>query len=280
MSQDFFRIDRGLVIDEITQVTTHIGTPSTPDENEAGIGSLFLQSDAATNALNVWFKFQDTTSTVADWRQLASKAYVDANIGGGGPGPNLVLYSENPVLATAAISSGENAVAIGYGSDASAARSLAVGEQSLTRIPGSVMVASGRFGTQGDAQIGKYLVRGTTPSNAPTELLVDGTGGSTRLVVPDDSTWTFRATITGHETTGNGGHAGFEIVGVIYRGAGAASTTMQGAPNVSIVGRKDSAWKAAATADTVNGALKITVTGQNGKIIRWLAHVETVEVSN
>jgi len=275
MAVDFFRIDRGLVIDELAQITTRPGTPSTADEAAAPIGSLFLETDVAANSLNLWYKFQSVTSTVTDWAQLASKTYVDSHSGGS----SLVLYSENPVAAAPAVSTGANAVSIGHASVAAAAKSLAIGEQSLTRIPGSVVIASGRFGSQGDAQAGKYLVRAITPGNIPAELFVEGNGGSTRLVLPDNSTWTFRATITAHQTNGSG-HAGFEISGVIYRDSGAATTAMQGAVGVSVFGRSDAAWRAAAVADTVNGALKIMVTGSTGKIVRWLANVETVEVTN
>lgn len=77
MASDFFRILRGLSIDESSQVMTGTGTPSGADQNSAPVGSLFLESDSATNQLNIWFKFQSTTSTVADWAQLASKGYVD-----------------------------------------------------------------------------------------------------------------------------------------------------------------------------------------------------------
>lgn len=77
MASDFFRILRGLSIDESSEIMTGTGTPSGADQNIAPVGSLFLESDTATNQLNVWFKFQSTTSTVADWAQLASKGYVD-----------------------------------------------------------------------------------------------------------------------------------------------------------------------------------------------------------
>lgn len=278
MAADFFRIDRGLVVDELAQVTTRTGTPSTPDETAAKIGSLFLQTDAASDSLNIWFKYQDATGTIADWAQLASKTYVDLN-GGGGPGANLKLYSENPSSPTQALAVGTNAVAIGNAAQANAVQSLAIGEQSLSRVRGSVVVASGRFGTQGDAQVGKYLVRGVTPGNAPQELLVDGNGGNARVVLPDNSTWTFRATVTAHETTGTD-RAGFELTGVIYRNSGANTTAIQGKISTQVIGRSQSGWTAYVVPDTTFGALKVMVTGQTGKIIRWLAHIETVEVTN
>jgi hypothetical protein len=277
MAADFFRIDRGLVVDELAQITARAGTPSTPDEVAAKIGSLFLQTDAASDSLNVWFKYQDVNGTIDDWAQLASKPYADLN-GGGGAG-HLKLYSENPSSPTQALAVGTNSVAIGNAAQANAVHSLAIGEQSLARIHGSVVIASGRFGTQGDAQVGKYLVRGITPSAAPAELLIDGNGGINRVVLPDNSTWTFKATVTAHETSGTD-RAGFELRGVIYRNSGASTTAIQGAVSTQIIGRSQPSWNVSIVPDTTYGSLKVMVTGQTGKIIRWLAHIETVEVTN
>jgi hypothetical protein len=77
MASDFFRILRGLTIDELSTVMTGAGAPSGSDQNSANVGSLYLESDTAANNLNLWYKFQSTTSTVADWVQVASKAYID-----------------------------------------------------------------------------------------------------------------------------------------------------------------------------------------------------------
>ena len=40
-----------------------------------------------------------------------------------------------------------------------------------------------------------------------------------------------------------------------------------------------STWAVTATADTTNGGLKITVTGQAATTIRWVCEVETTEMT-
>lgn len=197
-----------------------------------------------------------------------------------GGGSSLQLYAENPVAPTAPSATGVNSIALLSTSQAEAQDSLAIGVQSVARIQGGVVQASGRFGSSGDAQIGRYTVRTVTVNAIATEMFVDGTAGSVRLIMPDDATWTFKATITGHRTDATDGHAGFTIEGVIYRVAGASSVALQGKTSVDTIARANTPWKVAAAADTTNGSLKITVTGEAGKTIRWLALVETVEITN
>jgi len=158
--------------------------------------------------------------------------------------------------------------------------SIAIGSQALIRYPGTVAVAHGRFSNTGDAQANKYIVRNITANDSFLELFLDGATGTQRLVLQDDSTWSFSIQITGHRTNGSDGHAGYIASGVIYRGAGAASTSLQGKPTIQVLSESDKAWDINIQADTTNGSLKITVKGENGKIIRWVAAVDTVEITN
>jgi hypothetical protein len=196
--------------------------------------------------------------------------------------PILKLYSENPSAQTSPVAIGINSVAIGNGAqtDTSAPDSIALGAQSLARIRGSVVQANGRFGSTGDAQVGRYLLRTHTVNAAATEMFVDGTGGSTRLTLPDNSTWHFTATVTGHRTDAGDGHAGYRVEGVIYRNSGANTIAIQGSVIKSIVAESNPSWDINIVADSTNGSLKINVTGQTGKTIRWVALVDTVEITN
>ncbi len=192
------------------------------------------------------------------------------------------LYSEKVNGYITPVAQALDSVAIGSGAETQtgATGSLAIGLQSLARTQGGVVQASGRFASNGDAQAGRYLLRGNTVSVVPQELLIDGTGGSVRLNLPDDSTWTFKITVTGHRTDLGNGHAGYTAAGVIYRGSGANTTSIQGSVNKVVLAESNPAWDINISADNINGSLKITVTGENGKIIRWLALVETVEITN
>jgi hypothetical protein len=196
-------------------------------------------------------------------------------------GSGLNLYNENWTVGFIPPSaSGTNSVAIGEGAQTSVKDSLALGLQSLTRIQGGVVQASGRFASTGDAQTGRYLVRNITTSSVPTTLFVDGVGGSVRLVLADMSTWTFKITVTGHRTDANDGHAGFEFSGVIYRQTGASTTTILNRVSENLLARSNNLWTVSVAADNINGALQIQVIGEIGKVIRWLAFVETVEITN
>lgn len=109
---DFYRINTGLQIDLKSEIMSSAGTPSTANQNVAPIGSMFLESDTASNSLNIWYKFQSNTSTVADWSQLASKAYVDAHTANITAGLGL-YYTSGTTLNVSTISSSRITVASG-----------------------------------------------------------------------------------------------------------------------------------------------------------------------
>jgi hypothetical protein len=197
-------------------------------------------------------------------------------------GQKLNLYDEKTNGFVAPIAAALDSIALGSGAETQtgATGSLAIGLQSLARTPGGVVQASGRFASNGDAQAGRYMLRTHTINNSPTEMFIDGTAGSVRLALPDDATWTFKITITGHRTDLGNGHAGYTAAGLIYRGAGAATTAIQGSIQKTVLAESNPLWDINIGADSINGSLKITVTGETGKIIRWVALVETVEVTN
>ena len=194
----------------------------------------------------------------------------------------LNLYNEKSSGFTPPVASGSNSIALGEGAQtaSSATDSLAIGNQSLARLQGGVVQASGRFASTGDAQAGRYLVRTNTISAVPTVMFLDGTAGSARVVLPDNSTWTFRITVTAHRTSPTPGHAGYTAMGVIYRNSGAATTAIQGSVQKTVLAESNPTWDINTTADTTNGSLTVTVTGETGSIIRWVALIETVEITN
>lgn len=198
------------------------------------------------------------------------------------PPTSLKLYAENPAIYITPVALGNNSIALGDGAQTSstALDSLAIGLQSLARTQGSIVQASGRFSSTGDAQAGRYLLRSITINSVPTELFIDGTAGSVRLVLPDDATWTFRVTITGHRTDSPDGHAGYTSSGVIYRTSGPSTTAILGSIQKSVLAESNQVWDINTSADPINGSIKITVVGETGKTIRWVALVETVEITN
>lgn len=279
------------IVNSKGQLTTSSNTPISITPSAAGLGNVanLLQVINAGGAPSI-----SEGTGIPIFAASLGALYVDQSITNGNSiyryngsswdviTTKLNLVSEHSSSFTAPAALGNNSIAIGSGAETSvsAPDSLAIGQQSLSKIPGSVVQANGRFASNGDAQTGRYLLRTHTINNLPTELFINGTSGGIRLTLPDDSTWTFKITVTGHRTDLSDGHAGYTAAGVIYRANGANTTSIQGVVQKVVLAESNPAWDININADIINGALKVTATGEAGKTIRWVALVETVEVAN
>jgi hypothetical protein len=190
------------------------------------------------------------------------------------------LYRENASSPTTPSATGTNAIAVGSGSAASATNGFAQGDGSSAYLQGGKNYAHGKFATAGDAQTGVYIVRNVTSTATPTDLFLDGTGATQRIVLPSNSVYTFDILVTARRTDAAGGAAGYRFVGVISKDTTAGSAVIIGSVSKTIMAETNTPWDVTVTADTSNGALKITATGEAAKTIRWVAVVNTVEVTN
>lgn len=195
-------------------------------------------------------------------------------------GTALQLYTENPVTPTAPSATGDNAVAIGSGAVATAEGGFAVGAGSNARIYGQQAFANGSFTGAGDAQEGLYVLRNETTNNTLTELYLNGAAATERLVLPNNSVFTFDILVAARRTDAVGGGAAYRFVGVARKDTTAGSITFIGTPSKTVIGETDAPWDAAVSVDTTNGSIRVRVTGQNAKTIRWVATVRTSEVTN
>lgn len=105
-----------------------------------------------------------------------------------------------------------------------------------------------------------------------------GTGN--QVILPNNSAYYFRGEIISG-VTGGGNTKGWYIEGVIKRGANAASTALVGTPTVTsnYADAGASTWAIAVTADTTNGGLAVTFTGQASTTIRTVAQIRTTEMT-
>lgn len=99
-------------------------------------------------------------------------------------------------------------------------------------------------------------------------------------MVPNNSVWTFDILVAARRTDATGGGAGYRFTGVLRKDTTAGSLTFIGTPSKSIMGETNTAWDVALTADTTNGSIKLNVTGEAAKTIRWVATIQTTEVTN
>lgn len=190
----------------------------------------------------------------------------------------IALYKENPSSPTAPVASANNSWALGSGSTASAVGASAIGDGTNARIAGVTAFANGKFVTAGDAQALQFILRNSTANATPTELFLDGS--SARAALVDTSQWTFRVDVTGRRTDATGGSAGYTFTGVIKRDTGVATTAIIGSVSKTVIAETNAAWNANITADTTNGSLKVEVTGEAAKTVRWVATAYITEVTN
>jgi hypothetical protein len=247
------------------QVINAGGSPSIqesagPPAGAASLGAIYVDQ-AVTNGNSI-YRYNGAT-----WDVIATK-------------PN--LYNEKVNGFVSPVAQALDSVAIGSGAETAvgANNSLAIGMQSLARTQGGVVQASGRFSSNGDAQAGRYLLRTTTIDATVTEMFINGTAGGMRLVLPDDATWTFKVTVTAHRTDLANGRAGYTAAGVIYRIAGPTTTAIQGSVQKTVLAESNPSWDINISANATDGALRVTVVGEVGKTIRWVALIETVEITN
>jgi hypothetical protein len=135
---------------------------------------------------------------------------------------------------------------------------------------------------QGVSQAALLVIGRQTTDATPTGLSSDinAAGALNQVILPNNSAYFFRGEVVSG-VTGGGNTKGWTIEGVIKRGANAASTTLVGTPTVtsSFADAGASTWTIAVTADTTNGGLAVTFTGQAGTTIRTVAQIRTTEMT-
>jgi len=201
-------------------------------------------------------------------------------------------------LGTYLTATGSYSVSLGYDSDAtgyasvvlgrncvaSSVGSIAVGYYANSNITNKFVLGNGGFGlTLGASQSGTFVLSRSTTSTTPTELTTTGSAASTtnQIILPNNSAYSFSGTIIARQQASAGSdYAAWEIKGALLRDANAASTVLgNGIKNKLYASAGASAWDIALTADTTNGGLAITVTGAAATNIRWVATVNTSEVT-
>jgi len=127
------------------------------------------------------------------------------------------------------------------------------------------------------------LILGRQTTDATATALTSNTNAASnnnQVILPNNSAYFFRGEVISG-VTGGGNTKGWTIEGVIKRGANAASTALVGTPTVTstYADAGASTWTIAVTADTTNGGLRVTFTGQASTTIRTVCRISTVEMT-
>ena len=134
----------------------------------------------------------------------------------------------------------------------------------------------------GVSQAALLILGKQTTDATPTVLVCETSAPTTnnQVIMPNNSAYFFTGEIVSG-VTGGGDTKGWTIEGVIKRGANAASTALVGTPTVTstYADAGASTWVIAVTADTTNGGLAVTFTGQASTTIRTVAQIRTTEMT-
>ena len=178
------------------------------------------------------------------------------------------------------------AVAIGQGCQADALRSFALGFRTdVNGITGKYAWSGASISgsNDGSSQEGRMVLTIATTDATPTTLTTFLTtpSATNQVILPNNSAYSFSGTIVARQQASAGSeYASWEIKGALLRDGTAATTVLgNGIKNKLFASAGASAWDVTLTADTTNGGLAITATGAAATNIRWVATVNTSEVT-
>lgn len=255
----------------VTGVLTHSGTTANISNSTAALTANI--ASAATLAA--------TLKTVNIGTAGVATSIANINIGSTITGALGVLTVgstlTNFTSTQSAINTQSAAVVIAGG--LSVKENIVVGDGAITRgILDAQVVASGSFAAAGDAQSGLYVLRGLATSTATTVLTVNNTTATTnnQVILPDNSSYMFKVFATAKSTTSNDEGA-WEFSGSISRYAGANTTVVRTVNKTKIWASQ--AYDVNIVADAVNGGLSVQAIGVASGSVRFVAKVETVEVT-
>jgi len=224
-----------------------------------------------------------------------------STVGGGRTNVASNIYSTIAGGQSNGIYSNYGTISGGLGNAVSGFGGSVVGGYANQATGGYASILSGSFGTSrgietaatfsGNAAISatlgvsqaEIIILGTQTTDATaTVLRTSSAAASTinQVILPNNSAYYFRGEVIAG-VTGGGNTKGWYIEGVIKRGSGVGTAALVGTPTVTSlyadVGA--STWTIGVTADTTNGGLAVTFTGQASTTIRCVAQIRTTEMT-
>jgi hypothetical protein len=116
----------------------------------------------------------------------------------------------------------------------------------------------------------------TTTNATETEMTTDGltpSGVTNRISIPTASLSAFDIMIAAKRIDSINEAAFYNIKVSLYRDTSPASTTIFGQDYKTAIAESNEGWEPNVYANTTDGALNLSVTGEAGKTIKWVAFV-------
>jgi hypothetical protein len=176
--------------------------------------------------------------------------------------------------------SGTSSAAVGWFNTAGQVQSSVVGSYGVAQFPYSTTLSGNRFSSSGDSELIFARQGYQTTTATASQMFGDNTSGTSRLTIAVSTSYAWKLQLVARQTGGAAGTAGdtavWNIEGGVYRTA-AGNTTLLGSVTTSYMAvTAAAAWTAVVSADTVNQALVVTITGEASKNINWVAFWQLV----
>jgi hypothetical protein len=277
------------------QYTTAIGVNSGGSKavTATGDGAMALGGSYASGTGSFAAAIGNNTATYG--AQALSSVAIGALAKATGP-YSVALGYQAQATNSHAHASGYNSLASGAGSfahahitslasaTASGTGAVAFGSGSLADKQGKFAFASDSYwsnSTSGTAQYGLMVLRRFTSDGTPGPL-VSGSNNTAstinQIILSNNSAYAFHGTIVARQQASTGtACAAWKIEGLIRKEGSAGTTVLVN--SATTVLDNTPAWGMTLSADTTNGGLAITVTGAAATNIRWVATINTSEVS-
>jgi len=167
------------------------------------------------------------------------------------------------------------AVALG-GAYANGTDSVAIGASAKSTEIGKISFSNDKFAANGDSQGGLFILRADTTDATATVLTTNNSsaGSTNQIVAVRDARITFSGTIVAMQN-GAQAYGSWEIKGLLVNDGG---TTTVPTSAITVI-HNSSSWGLALSADNTNNALTVQVTGEASHNIRWVANIQTAEVT-
>jgi len=232
-----------------------------------------------------------------DWSVVAggranTASGIGSFIGGGGTDGGVAGNTASGLATFVGGGLGNNASGIGasilggYNNTSNSNFGVVLGRYGTTRgiVANTIFAANNQSigANTGVAQSALLVLAKQTTDATPTILVSDPNAASAtnQVILPNNSAYYFKVRVIAG-VTGAGNTKAWTLEGAIKRGAGVGTTAIVGTVTTTIVAADVGAatWTVTATADTTNGGLAITFTGQAATTIRTVAKVETAEMT-
>jgi hypothetical protein len=269
--------------------STAIGANSNGSGSQAGTGAgaMALGGSYASGADSFAAAIANNTSSygATGGNSIAMGSLAKSTADGLALGGLALSTNSNIAISSAALrglgataSSNGGCIAIGGNVTASAFSSVAIGQDAVSSDSGKFVFSPVRLAVNGDAQTGTKVVSASTTNATPKALSMGDFGATYQVILPNNSAYAFSGTIVARQQAADGtASAAWKVEGLIRREANAASTTLVASTVTDI--SNVPVWVIALTADTTNGGLAVTATGAAATDIRWVATIQTSEVT-